>query len=65
VTDYTPTTEEVRNHYLAIDEDRAEFDRWLAEHERKAKESAYAEGYVAASTIRMGPTHNPYKRGRR
>jgi hypothetical protein len=38
------------------------FDSWLAEVERAAAVKAYAEGYQAASPIRMGPQRNPYKK---
>ena len=40
MTDYTPTTEEVRNSYASWSDAYPEFDRWLAEvkaQERKAE----------------------------
>lgn len=40
----------------------AEFDAWLKEVIRAAKEEAYSQGYLAASSIRMGPMYNPYKK---
>lgn len=52
MTEYTPTTEEVRDRWGrdAISEDLrpewlAEFDRWLAEHTRQVAERAWDEGY--------------------
>lgn len=56
MTDYTPTTDEVRINYigttaeLAADtpwrEHRpAEFDRWLEEHDRQVAASAYEKGW--------------------
>lgn len=60
MTDYTPTTEEVRINYigttaeLAADvpwqEHRpAEFDRWLEEHDRQVAEKAHDEGFTACA----------------
>jgi hypothetical protein len=57
MSDYTPTTEEVRNGYSIADgglndtwlrEDAENrFDRWLAEELRKAKNDAWFEGFSA------------------
>ena len=55
MNDYTPTTEEVRDGYelnasdlcrqpLGHRDHYAEFDRWLAEHDRQVKAEAWAEG---------------------
>jgi len=62
VSDYTPTTEEVRHGYVGkqavcvnhgdwITKDQwtefgAEFDRWLAERDRQKQAQAWDEGYV-------------------
>ena len=40
---YTPATDEVRNHYLADPDDLPEFDRWLALVERKSAVEALRE----------------------
>lgn len=54
MTEYTPTTEEVRHRYGRDTADdvgmfevkaHAEFDRWLAERDRQVAERAWAEGY--------------------
>ena len=58
-SDYTPTTDEVREAWLTAeyeerdwstsdDDLRAEFDRWLAEHDRKVAERAWYEGWDAS-----------------
>lgn len=53
MTDYTPTTEEVRCAYIAdfgwhAHDSGADFDRWYAEVIRKAKAEAWEEGAAAA-----------------
>lgn len=67
MTDYTPTTEEVRAHYIYEPrhaEVHAElFDRWLA----SVKAFAWAEGVMAKSNSssifdRDVLAQNPYKR---
>ena len=78
---YTPTTEEVRevyrgclvqtetNIYSFVDEAQAdaEFDRWLAEVKREAKEEAWTEGYIGGFTVAITPDastlDNPYRHG--
>ena len=53
MSEYTPTTEEVRERYwfndggLCNPDDAKEFDRWFAEEVRKAKADAFKEGYKA------------------
>lgn len=63
--EYTPTTQEVRNHYLALDEDRAEFDRWLAQ----VRADVWDEGADAGAEYeqsRLGnPPVNPYRNDKR
>lgn len=64
--EYTPTTKQVRHMYVVgslTTEDVNDFDRWLAEVKREVAARAYAEGYQAASPIRMGPQRNPYRKG--
>jgi len=71
MTDYTPTTEEIRNRYLSevFPEDEAEFDRWLAEHDRQVAEKAWGQGAAAniVSTVMNGPSRgiprNLYRQG--
>lgn len=43
MSEYIPTTEEVRNRYLSevFPEDEAEFDRWLAAHDAEVAAKAY------------------------
>ena len=56
MSDYTPTTEEVRARYNAdefgesagLNDPCPEFDSWLAEHERKVSERVWAEGHMTA-----------------
>lgn len=60
--EYTPTTENVRNTYAYIGQGfapstrknralaEAEFDRWLAEHDRQIAENAWDEGYSAGAS---------------
>jgi hypothetical protein len=55
VSDYTPTTEEVRSYSNYIPE---EFDRWLAE----VKAKAWEEGYNA-KWAETWFEDNPYRKG--
>lgn len=61
MSDYTPTTEEIRESYVlmqkcgAYPEPEAEFDRWLAD----VKAQAWHEGLEAAE---LGVA-NPYRQG--
>ena len=70
MSDYTPTTEEVRARYNAdefgesagLNDPCPEFDRWLAEVVREAKWVGWEEGWdarVFAETVT--PTENPYR----
>jgi hypothetical protein len=63
VSDYTPTTEEVRTGYstATYDDDKAgeEFDRWLAE----VKAQAWEEGYAEAERSPATTAWNPYRDG--
>lgn len=50
MTDYTPTTHDVRERYRYFDggpspEDGPEFDRWLEEHDRQVAAAAYEKGW--------------------
>ena len=80
MSDYIPTTEMVKSLYeigkiKAYDSyDLAEFDRWLAEVIRKAKNDAWFEGFSAGWDECDDPsgfvndkwdakTPNPYKQG--
>ena len=64
--DYTPTTEEVRLDYAPAKtfpaDAEEQFDRWLAEVIRKAKEEAWDEGYVSSDDY-FGDHDNPYRQG--
>jgi hypothetical protein len=69
--DYTPTTEEVKDSYvsmqicLAYPNPDAEFDRWLAEEHRKAKEEAWYLGAMTAVNYALNGSpslpENPYE----
>lgn len=62
MSEYTPTTEQVRDAYAEDDvgvprpKYFPEFDRWLAERDRQIAEKAWQEGYDGQG----GPT-NPYR----
>ena len=73
MSDYTPTTEEVRgayegqlikvgdNAYQLLDEAhaKAEFDRWLTE----VKAEAWEEGWVSCFHAYWHKEENPYRQG--
>lgn len=63
MSDYTPTTEEVRHGWKWRDDD--EFDRWLAEELRKVMVQAWQEGCRWASDDYSDEfeTYNPYRQG--
>lgn len=54
---YTYTTEEIRDcyhgctHDCADSHDRADFDAWLTEHDRQAKEQAWNQGAEAVALL--------------
>lgn len=60
MSDWTPSTEQVRSHYVfnqsnQWDPERGEaFDRWLVEHDRQVAERAWDEGYEAAAGFHEG-----------
>lgn len=71
MSDYTPTTEEVRNQYSGLSTAHsnhagqvyinfAEFDRWLAEVKAQAWEEGYDSG---AERNYMDSPSNPYRQG--
>ncbi len=74
MSDYTPTTEEVRELVVAGHENQyrdelgqltgvsygIEFDRWLTEVKAQAWEEAYTEGY-RHGTCDVEPSDNPYR----
>ena len=62
MSDYTPTTEEELLNFKSNAELRktAEFDRWLAEVKREAKEEAWEEGYNA-KRVETYFYDNPYR----
>ena len=76
MSDYTPTTEEVRNgerlarlykvngfDYVATEKiSPEEFDRWLADVKAEAWEEGYDDGYVDGSCDRER-ADNPYRQG--
>lgn len=84
MTEYTPSMEEIRGIYAAygyggnrphdgqhqgIREWRAEFDRWLAAHDREVAAAAWWEGVQAQWKHRplgnrLLPAVNPYREGR-
>lgn len=75
MSDYTPTTEEVREEYVSqgwgpdgslyVENDPAAFDRWLTAHNRKIAARAWEEGWDACVEYMNGPDWgqslpNPY-----
>ncbi|GAA3730313.1 hypothetical protein GCM10022239_03630 [Leifsonia bigeumensis] len=76
-TEYTPTTAQVRDGYAmnefgeVSDRYAAEFDRWLAAHDREVAEKAWDEGYQRGLDTQYGtatptgksydPDPNPYR----
>lgn len=58
MTDYTPTTEEVRE--LVQGASAEEFDRWLAD----VKADTWQEGYTAGKPYPMMVSKNPYWQGK-
>jgi hypothetical protein len=73
MSDYIPTTEQIADawHFASRDYPfksrvkRAEFNRWLAEHDREVAAGAWDEGYyrgVRDSELVMEPADNPYCR---
>lgn len=50
MSDYTPSTDEVRLVSTQLDDVMmvSTFDRWLAEHDRQVAEAAWDEGFCAA-----------------
>ena len=61
MSDYTPTTEEVRNSYASWSDAYPEFDRWLAE----VKAEAWEEGAIATAMYfdppKLSEPTNPYR----
>lgn len=53
MSDYTPTTQEVKIRYVFEDTHSAEFDRWLAEHDRAVAQVAWDKGYNASNSLRL------------
>ena len=74
MSQYTPTKQSVRQHYLELSETVSgsqeiaqgnveSFDRWLAEELRQAKEQAWGEGAEAVALLI--PEHEWHDRGLR
>lgn len=68
MTDYTPTTDQVRSAYTramrnafiaSAGEHDAEFDRWLAGVIRQAKREAWNEGYLTCLVYSAQPKGTP------
>lgn len=73
MTDYTPSTSEVRAEYFSTRDHTGEsaierakqFDRWLAEHDRQTAEKAWGEGARAGYRTGMADSYlpdNPYRK---
>ena len=78
MSEYTPTTYEVRDAYAMTDEGldfkrvaqerREAFDRWLAEHDRQVAERAWAacvdhlEATLGGEMKRAAHADNPYRK---
>lgn len=66
---WTPSTEQVRSHYVFDQGDRWDaergesFDRWLAEHDREVAEKTWDEGRLYYGVGSEGPHPlNPYRK---
>lgn len=57
MTDYTPTTEDVRNRWGVLPYFQASFDRWLA----SVKAEAWERGYASAPVGPHPRQENPYR----
>lgn len=72
MSDYTPTTEVVRDSFCESYADhlsgfkREEFDRWFAEEIRKAQEGAWYLGAITATNYALNGSpslpENPYEK---
>lgn len=73
MTDYIPTTEEILEEWsigsVDLAESKAQFDRWLEEHDRQVAEDAWHEGrsygmYDARATnyVAFADRPNPYRK---
>ena len=49
MSEYTPTTDDIRNTYAFLRVEADEFDRWLAAHDAEVKAEAWDEGYSAGN----------------
>lgn len=45
MNEHTPSTDDVREHYLATAEDKPEFDRWLLAERAGIWEEGYRQGW--------------------
>lgn len=72
MTDFTPTTEQVRQAYGVAHEltgasmDEREFDRWLAQHDREVAAEAWdaavkAMRYEDGTPVELVSVVNPYR----
>ena len=61
MSDYTPTTEEVRDSYASWSAAYPEFDRWLTEVKAQAWEEGWHTGNKDSDGLQ--PTVNPYREG--
>ena len=60
MSDHIPKTEEVRDFISKTVWSVAEFDRWLAEHDREVKADVYDEALQDAEVLPM--LRNPYRK---
>lgn len=61
MSDYTPTTEEVLTHYLALPEDRQKVERWLNDVKAQAWEEGALTVYQDNSLVGGIVSANPYR----
>lgn len=73
MTDYTPTTEQIRSAFAnraytdaGVDEFLVQFDRWLKAHDRAVAAKAWDEGFDKCAEYVNGPDWapappNPYR----
>jgi len=67
VTEYTPTTDEVRDYYaIGVDEalgrtsGESEFDRWLAEHDKEVLDKAVERIQESKPELSMAMYHHNF-----
>ena len=63
MSDYIPTTEDIKYAYAHWKGQEPEFDRWLAEVKADAWDEGYVGGFTVAITLDASTLDNPYRHG--